>query len=528
MIQEKFSKHLVSGYLRADGTKIVNGNGQEILLSGFGIGGWMVNEGYMWGIHTRQYSSPRGLEFLVRELCGSAYADKFWKQFRHNFITHQDIKEISRLGHTCIRVPLHWKFFMENEPEIIWLNEGFELLDNLLDWCEQERVYVILDIHASHGGHTGSNIDDSVDNFARMFNDQMSWDRTILLWKTIAQRYESRWIVGAYDLLNEPIRNDEPPHWPDQGNLLPKLKQFYRECTAAIRSVDKKHMLMYEGHNWASKPDIFDEVFDSNMCISPHRYWLNPEPQSYEGFLKVSRQLNVPLWVGESGENTNEWYAAMFPLTASLGIGYCFWPWKRMSRADSCPAVIKMPEGWQQVIEYTIGGVRPTYEHAQQMFDQLLENIKFENCKLQPSVTDYMFRRPGSKIKGQDHDKLGGEGKDYSNVSIYKLHPTAPVGKYHRNHFEWEDQTFDILQGGFANYTFFGLDKGAELTLEVKAKADAKLRVVQQGKQIAEFTADKCDEIKQYKTALLCADSEDTVTVICDEGTVNLVALAID
>lgn len=528
MIQEKFSKDLVSGFLHADGTKIVNGNGNEILLAGFGIGGWFVNEGYMWGIHTYQYASPRGLKFLVRELCGSEYAKKFWPEFRRNFFTRKDVEEIARLGFNSIRVPLHWNLFLENEPEIKWLDECFLLLDQLLDWCEKERLYVIFDLHASHGGHTGSNIDDSVDDYARMFKDQISWDRTILIWKTIAQRYADRWIVGGYDLLNEPIRSDEPPRWMPMGDLLPKLRQFYRECTAAIRSVDKKHMIIYEGHNWASKTDIFDEVYDENMCIEPHRYWINPVLENYEPFLKVSKELNAPIWLGESGENSNEWYAAMYPLAAKLGIGHCFWPWKRMGRDNTCPAIIPAPNGWHQVVEYTVGGARPTYEESQRMFDELLENIKCENLQMHPEVADHIFRRCGSRIKGQDHDVLGGEGKDYKNVCIYKLHPTAPNGKYHRNRFEWEDQTLDILEGGFANYTFFGLENGAILTLCAKAKDGATLRVLQQGKELAKIAVDASENADSYKVTLLPYQSEDTITVCCDSGRVNLITLSIE
>jgi len=33
-----------------DNGKIVDGNDEPILLRGFGLGGWLVQEGYMWGI----------------------------------------------------------------------------------------------------------------------------------------------------------------------------------------------------------------------------------------------------------------------------------------------------------------------------------------------------------------------------------------------------------------------------------------------------------------------------------------------
>jgi len=35
------------GFLKAEGIKIVNGEGEEIILKGMGLGGWMLQEGYM-------------------------------------------------------------------------------------------------------------------------------------------------------------------------------------------------------------------------------------------------------------------------------------------------------------------------------------------------------------------------------------------------------------------------------------------------------------------------------------------------
>ena len=36
----KFDRERVNGFLHADGTKIVNGNGEEIILTGYGCGNW--------------------------------------------------------------------------------------------------------------------------------------------------------------------------------------------------------------------------------------------------------------------------------------------------------------------------------------------------------------------------------------------------------------------------------------------------------------------------------------------------------
>lgn len=40
--------HEVSGFLYADGHRLRNGEGRELLLRGVGLGSWLLPEGYMW------------------------------------------------------------------------------------------------------------------------------------------------------------------------------------------------------------------------------------------------------------------------------------------------------------------------------------------------------------------------------------------------------------------------------------------------------------------------------------------------
>ena len=57
---------LGQGFLRADGPRIVDGQGREIILRGMGLGGWMLQEGYMLRTSGPQYN----IEARVAELVG--------------------------------------------------------------------------------------------------------------------------------------------------------------------------------------------------------------------------------------------------------------------------------------------------------------------------------------------------------------------------------------------------------------------------------------------------------------------------
>ncbi|HCL84874.1 MAG TPA: glycosyl hydrolase family 5, partial [Chitinophagaceae bacterium] len=56
-----------SGFLKADGKRIVNGRGENVLLRGIGLGGWMVQEGYMLHINKegQQYRIRQRIEALL-------------------------------------------------------------------------------------------------------------------------------------------------------------------------------------------------------------------------------------------------------------------------------------------------------------------------------------------------------------------------------------------------------------------------------------------------------------------------------
>ena len=413
-MKDALKRERVKGFLRTQGTKIVNEAGEEILLTGWGLGNYLLCEGYMWLAGTRM-DRPRHIEEIVRETAGSTYAETFWKKYHENYITEADIQRMAELGYNSVRIPINARLFLKEEPGLQWEEEGFLLLDRVIDFCEKHRVYAFIDLHGAPGGQTGANIDDSIDNLPRLFTDPDYYEKGIALWKKLAERYCDRWIVGGYDLLNEPLRtarktlpDGTPDPDDDMAKHLPLLQKFYEDCIAAIRTVDTRHILSLEGHHWASRPECFDRPFDPETVIHFHRYACLPGTEVYTDFLERSRALDVPLWLGETGENYPEWYAAMYPLALELGIGFNIWPWKKLFAGPvrNNPYKIPMPAGWNKIIDYAKGGPKPSYEEAQSIFDEFLENMKFENCEFSKKVHASLFRRPGTTVRGTDFDEL--------------------------------------------------------------------------------------------------------------------------
>ena len=89
-------------------------------------------------------------------------------------------------------------------------------------------------------------------------------DKTVALWKRIAERYADEPWVGGYDLTNE-------PNWNMAGNI--PLRNLYREITDSIRTVDTKHILIVEGNWFANDFTGLTPPWDDNMVYGPHKYW---------------------------------------------------------------------------------------------------------------------------------------------------------------------------------------------------------------------------------------------------------------
>jgi endoglucanase len=366
-------------FVHTRGKEILDGSRKPLQLRGTNLGNWMIPEGYMWRFEGGP-QSPTEIEKFVVELIGPTRATEFWKQYRENYITQDDIKAIRAQGFNVVRVPLHWKFFQTDDAE------GFRLLDRVVRWSHEAGLYVMLDLHAAPGGQTGYNIDDG-DGYPWLFRDAGAQQQTIDLWKRLARHYANDTTVLGYDLLNEPI-----PNYPGLEVLNPDLEPLYKRIGAAVRTVDKNHALVLGGAQWDNNFNVFGPPFDSNIIYTWHKYKAEPNQATLTPFLAFRDKYNVPMWLGESGENTDAWVASFRTVLESNNIGWAFWPYKKMV-ATSAVATIAAPEGWDQIVAYAklprgMGLVkdrqkqRPPQAVIDAAFTGLLQNIRFANCKL--------------------------------------------------------------------------------------------------------------------------------------------------
>jgi endoglucanase len=367
-----------SRFVHAQGKFLVDPAGHKLLLRGTNLGNWLVQEGYMFRLE-KGPQSAREIEAMVNELIGPTDADKFWHQYRDLYITRKDIDFIAKQGFNTIRIPFHYRFFVPGN------DEGFALVDRVAGWAKEDGLYVILDMHCAPGGQTGANIDDSW-GYPWLYEDEASQRQAMDIWKRIAEHYRNNPTVLGYDLLNEPI-----PTYPKLQQYNSKLEPIYKKLVSAVRSVDPNHVVILGGAQWDTNFSVFGPPFDKNMMYTFHKYWMPPVQDAVKPYVEFRDKYNVPIWMGESGENTDEWISQFRKVLDDDEISWTFWPYKKME-ATSSPVTFARPEHWDEIVAYAARhagmgdteksiAVRPSLEDSRAAFQDLLVKIRFENAQ---------------------------------------------------------------------------------------------------------------------------------------------------
>ena len=370
-------------FIHADGTQLVDKQGKRFAVKGINLGNWLVPEGYMFRFARKR--APGEIAEVIDALVGRQDAARFWAVFRENYVTQDDIRFIKAAGFNTVRVPLHWRLFVEpGEAEDgsadKFEGQGWALLDRLVGWCRDEGLRVIVDLHAAPGGQTGVNHDDGP-GFPLTFYVPRYREITVALWRAIAAHYRDEPAVLGYDLLNEPISP-----YSDEAYLNPRLEPLYRQIVAAIRVVDAEHVVLLAGGQWSTSFAVFGRPFDANAVYTYHKFWAKPTRDALQDYVNFSKHWNVPILIGETGEMNNQWNARFRELHEQFGIGWVFWPYKSLDTETAVVSIAK-PAGWDLIAQAgasdTIDrGALPPRAQAVAILDAYLEGMKFKNVRV--------------------------------------------------------------------------------------------------------------------------------------------------
>ena len=512
------------GFLHAEGEKIINGKGENIQLRGIGLGGWMLQEGYMLKINKE--GQQHLISSRIQELIGPKQTQEFYDSWLNSFTRKADIDSLKKWGFNSVRLPMHYNLYTlaaDQEPiagKDTWLEKGFALTDSLLSWCKANHMYLILDLHAAPGGQGNDlNIADRDSSKPSLWDSEANQKKTIALWKKLAERYVNEPWIGGYDLINEPNwgfeKPAEDPHGLKEQKNAP-LRKLMVEITAAIRSVDTRHLIIIEGNGWGNNYNGIMPAWDQNMALSFHKYWNYNDQAAIAHIVKMRTQYNIPAWLGETGENSNVWFTDAIRLFTKNNIGWSWWPLKKIGINN--PAEIVSNPDYDLLVNFLNGkGEKPEAAVAYRGLMKLAAASRIENTVIHRDVTDAMIRQPFSSqtlpfknntvrnntvISAVDYD-LGISGAAYSDkdsadyhVATGKTTPGNSGHQYrndgvdiikdpnHADHYiidhiesgEWLQYTIDVEHSGTytLNLALSAEQTGGSMSITLNGKLAAK------------------------------------------------------
>jgi len=364
---------------------------------------------------------------------------------------------MKRWGFNSIRLPMHYNLYtlpVDKEPvagKNTWLDKGFKMTDDLLAWCKANHMYLILDLHAAPGGQGNDlNISDRDPDKPSLWDSEANKQKTIALWRKLAERYKNEPYIGAYDIINEPNWGFDDPQ-NDKNGLKEKtngpLRKLMVDITAAIREVDKKHIIIIEGNGWGNNYNGILPQWDKNMVLSFHKYWNFNDQKSVDHIVKTREQYNIPVWLGETGENSNTWLTEAIGLLEKNNIGWSLWPLKKLGINN--PMEIRSNLNYDDVARYlNTGRNKPNESNTYSGTLELATYAKLENTIIHHDVIDAIFRQPhtsvtkpfkanrignGTVINAVDYD-LGRNGYAYFDTDTADYHTSGKPGVGNKGH----------------------------------------------------------------------------------------------
>ncbi|MBS1663646.1 MAG: cellulase family glycosylhydrolase [Bacteroidetes bacterium] len=464
-----------------------------------GLGGWMLQESYMFKLGN--IGQQHHIRQRIVDVVGEEKTKAFYEGWLKNHTTRRDIDSMAAWGFNSIRLPMHYGLYtlpVEAEPvagQNTWISKGFEMTDSLLAWCRANNMYLILDLHAAPGGQGNDlNISDRDPGKPSLWESAANQQKTIALWRKLAARYAGDPNIGGYDIINEPNWGFEDP--ADRRGTKEKsnkpLRELMMKITSAIREVDSSHIIIVEGNGFGNNYNGIFPLWDKNMAVSFHKYGNVNTVAAVQGFLNWQSEYNFPLWLGESGENSNTWFTEAIQLVESRQIGWCWWQEKKMGINN--PLEIRQTPGYVSLLNYWLkNGPKPTQAEAEAALNQLLEDIKVQNNIYHRDVTDAMFRqvgsvetrpfvahviRNGAVVKAVDFD-LGRNGYAYhdNDSARYQYQMPQNPGAGNRG-WTYRNDGVDI-QGSASEYSVFSIEDGEWMQYTVN--------VAEAGKYVVKF-----------------------------------------
>lgn len=174
------------------------------------------------------------------------------------FILEADIERIAEWGFDHVRVPVDYEVLEDEAGNT--KESGYELVEQVIGWCEKAGLNVVLDLHKAYGYDFN---DAGKDNANNLFESEALKLRFIKLWTIIANKFSAHKNI-VFELLNEVVEKENAELW----------NALIARTVSAIREITADTPIIYGGIQWNSVKTLklLDIPQDENIIFTFHFY----------------------------------------------------------------------------------------------------------------------------------------------------------------------------------------------------------------------------------------------------------------
>lgn len=173
------------------------------------------------------------------------------------FIVHDDIRRIADWGLDHVRLPVDYNVLLKDDGT--WNEAGFQRILNVIRWCHECGLHIVLDLHKTMGfsfdkGEAQSGF------FENPALQKVFYD----LWETLAKRLGAYHGMLAFELLNEVTEREYAVAW----------NRISKECVSRIRVHAPKVPILLGGY-WNNSIDALEDLpapYDAEIIYNFHCY----------------------------------------------------------------------------------------------------------------------------------------------------------------------------------------------------------------------------------------------------------------
>lgn len=318
------------------------------------------------------------------------------KQHLDTFILENDIATIKKWGMDHIRLPVDYNLFQNEDGT--FKTEGFIYVDNCIQWCKNNGLNMILDLHKT----AGFSFDKQEGEFG-LFTSPEYQEKFYSLWEEFTKRYAKNESMMCFELLNEITDQSFSKPWNAIAKtcieriraLAPSVKilvgSYWNNSLQAVKDLDPPYdeniiynfhcyeplIFTHQGGTWLStkmNPDFrmnykstfaeynknIREKLDGIAEIEGFPEDKMPDTDYFDQLFKsavtLAEERDVLLYCGEygvidrvPGDDTVKWFADISRILNKYGIGRAAWTYKQLdfglsdSRLDDVrPEILKL------------------------------------------------------------------------------------------------------------------------------------------------------------------------------------------